>query len=147
MNSKPRSSRREEVPSFRHPLRLDRGEGRGEVSKSHASHPSPAAIATLKAQVAEWATKIRVKPRQVRLQKMRRKWASCSTAGTVSFNLDLVAQPAPFREYVIVHELLHLKVPNHGKLFKTLLRAYLPDYESIRPRPPGLDDPTASRTL
>jgi predicted metal-dependent hydrolase len=39
---------------------------------------------------------------------------------------------APFREYVIVHELLHLKVPNHGKLFKTLLRAYLPDCESIR---------------
>ncbi len=56
------------------------------------------------------------------------------------------AQPAPFREYVIVHELLHLKVPNHGKLFKTLLRAYLPDYESIRPLPP-LDFPVAGRTL
>jgi len=40
-----------------------------------------------------------------------------------------------FREYVIVHELLHLKVPNHGKLFKTLLRAYIPDYEKIKPQP------------
>jgi predicted metal-dependent hydrolase len=77
---------------------------------------------------------------------MRRKWASSSTAGTVSFSLDLLTQPAPFREYVIVHELLHLKVPNHGKLFKTLLRAYLPDYESIRPEPP-LDSPVAGRTL
>ena len=89
---------------------------------------------------------IRVKPRQVRLQAMRRKWASCSTAGTVSFSLDLLAQPPAFREYVIVHELLHLKVPNHGKLFKTLLRAYLPEYESIRPLPP-LDYPVAGRTL
>ena len=77
---------------------------------------------------------------------MRRKWASCSTAGTVSFSLDLLAQPAPFREYVIVHELLHLKVPNHGKLFKSLLRAYLPDYESIHPytSPPGA---SSGRTL
>jgi Protein of unknown function DUF45 len=38
-------------------------------------------------------------------------------------------------QYVIVHELLHLKVPNHGKLFKTLLRAYIPDYEKIKPQP------------
>jgi predicted metal-dependent hydrolase len=112
--------------------------------KSHP--PAPAAAAALKAQVAEWATKIRVKPRQVRLQKMRRKWASCSTVGTVSFSTELLSQPPAFREYVIVHELLHLKVRNHGKLFKTLLRAYLPDYESIRPLPP-LDSPVAGRTL
>lgn len=99
-----------------------------------------------RAQVAQWAERVLVKPRQVRLQAMRRKWASCSTAGTVSFNLDLLAQPVPFREYVIVHELLHLKVPNHGKLFKSLLRAYLPDYESIHP---GTSPPDAScgRTL
>jgi predicted metal-dependent hydrolase len=108
--------------------------------------PAPAAAAAFRSQVTHWAGRIRVKPRQVRLQKMRRKWASCSTAGTVSFSLDLLAQPAPFREYVIVHELLHLKVPNHGKLFKTLLSAYLPDYESIRP-PPPLDSPVAGRTL
>jgi predicted metal-dependent hydrolase len=95
-----------------------------------------ATAADFRAQVANWAQRIRVKPRQVRLQAMRRKWASCSTAGTVSFSLDLLAQPAPFREYVIVHELLHLKVPNHGKLFKSLLRAYLPDYESISQAPP-----------
>lgn len=92
--------------------------------------------------MAEWALKIRVKPRQVRLQKIRRKWASCSTAGTVSFSLGLLAQPAPFREYVIVHELLHLKVPNHGKLFKSLLRAYLPEYEEITTTPLDRDENT-----
>jgi predicted metal-dependent hydrolase len=47
---------------------------------------------------------------------------------------------------VIVHELLHLKVRNHGKLFKSLLRAYLPNYECTRPRP-TLDSPVAGRTL
>jgi predicted metal-dependent hydrolase len=42
-----------------------------------------------------------------------------------------IAGPPAFREYVIVHELLHLKVPNHGKLFKSLLRAYIPNYEVV----------------
>jgi hypothetical protein len=45
-----------------------------------------------------------------------------------------IRQPTAFREYVIVHELLHLKVPNHGKLFKSLLRAYIPNYELIKPQ-------------
>ncbi len=107
---------------------------------------SPQALADFKAQVAHWAGRIRAKPRQIRIQQMRRKWASCSTNGTVSFSADVLSQPASFREYVIVHELLHLKVPNHGKLFKSLLRAYIPNYESIRPRPP-LDSPVAGRTL
>jgi hypothetical protein len=92
--------------------------------------PTPATVASFKDQVTHWAGRIRVRPRQLRLQRMRRKWASCSTLGTVSFSTDVLAQSAAFREYVIVHELLHLKVPNHGKLFKTLLRAYLPNYES-----------------
>jgi predicted metal-dependent hydrolase len=102
--------------------------------KSRAT--APAAVAAFKSEVAQWVERIRVKPRQVRLQKMGRKWASCSTRGTVSFNQEVLTQAPDFREYVIVHELLHLKVPNHGKLFKTLLRAYIPNYESIRSRAP-----------
>lgn len=109
--------------------------------------PIPASVAAFKAQVASWAKRIRVKPRQLRLQQMRRKWASCSTRGTVSFSTDVLAQSSSFREYVIVHELLHLKVPNHGKLFKTLLRAHLPSYESIHPPPPPLNGPVTGRTV
>jgi hypothetical protein len=101
---------------------------------------SQAAIAAFKSQVTQWAERIRVRPRQLRLQRMRRKWASCSTRGTVSFSTEVLAQPPAFREYVIVHELLHLKVPNHGKLFKTLLRAYIPNYEAAIPSiSPGSD--------
>ncbi|HZM06550.1 MAG TPA: M48 family metallopeptidase [Candidatus Saccharimonadales bacterium] len=99
----------------------------------NSNPPITVAVADFKAQVAHWAIRIRAKPRQIRIQQMRRKWASCSTSGTVSFSTEVLAQPAAFREYVIVHELLHLKVPNHGKLFKTLLRAYIPDYEKIKP--------------
>ena len=82
-----------------------------------------------KAEVIKWAEKISVEPRQIRIQKMTKKWASCSTNGWVCFSTDILNAPKAFQEYVIVHELLHLQVPNHGKLFKSLLNTYLPGWE------------------
>lgn len=81
--------------------------------------------AVLKAEVEVWAKRIGVRPRQIRLRSMKRKWASCSTRGRLTFNTELLRQPARFRAEAIVHELLHLKVPNHSKLFKALLRTHL----------------------
>ncbi len=78
-----------------------------------------------KADVAAWARRIRVQPAEVHIRPMTRKWGSCSTLGRVSFNSELLAAPAQLRREVIVEELLHLRVPNHGKLFRTLKRAYL----------------------
>lgn len=85
-----------------------------------------------KERISAWAVKVRVQPKQVRLQTMTRKWASCSTEGRVSFSLDLLQEPSSFQDYVIVHELIHLKVPNHGKLFASLLAAHLPNYKYRR---------------
>ncbi|MBU4343965.1 MAG: M48 family metallopeptidase [Desulfobacteraceae bacterium] len=62
---------------------------------------------------------------------MTKKWASCSSRGRVCFSADLLQESETFQEYVIVHELLHLQVPNHGKLFKSLMSAYLPGWEAI----------------
>jgi predicted metal-dependent hydrolase len=89
-----------------------------------------------KAEVAAWATKLGVEPRQLHVRPMSRKWGSCSTTGRVTFDAGLLQERAQFRRQVIVHELLHLKVPNHGKLFKALLKAYLEDgtVEMRKPR-------------
>jgi len=84
-----------------------------------------------KERVNAWAVKVRVKPKQVRLQAMKRKWASCSLEGRVTFSLDLLEEASSFQDYVIVHELIHLKVPNHGKLFSSLLSAHLPGYKHM----------------
>lgn len=84
-----------------------------------------------KAEVTRWAEALKVKPKKVRVQRMRTKWASCSLKGSVTFSTNLFKEPEPFQQYVIVHELLHLQVPNHGKLFKSLMNAYLPGWETI----------------
>lgn len=78
-----------------------------------------------RAEVEAWAQRIGVTPREIRIRPMKRKWGSCSSQGRLTFDADLLRQPADFRREVIVHELLHLKVPNHGRLFKALMAAYL----------------------
>lgn len=78
-----------------------------------------------KMEVKAWALKIGVQTRDVHIRPMSRKWASCSTNGRLTFNIALLEEPASFRREVIVHELLHLKIPDHGRVFKALLRAYL----------------------
>ena len=78
-----------------------------------------------KREVRAWARRIGVEPKEVRLRPLKNKWASCSSNGRLTFNSDILSQPARFRAEAIVHELLHLKVPNHGKLFKELVKAYL----------------------
>ena len=78
-----------------------------------------------KVRVDRWAKQLRVRPKQLRIVKMRRKWASCSTAGRLTFNVALLRRPAGFQDEVIVHELLHLRLPHHGRLFKSLLRAHI----------------------
>ncbi len=84
-----------------------------------------------KARVLEWARKLDVNARSIYVRPMRRKWASCSTAGTLSFNDELLGMPQDLGDYVIVHELLHFSVPNHGKLWKSLMRVHLGEYESL----------------
>jgi predicted metal-dependent hydrolase len=84
----------------------------------------------LKGRVHHWAARIKVAPRVVRVQKMQRKWGSCSTKGTITLASDLVGQSDGFQDFVVVHELLHLRVPNHGRLFKTLMSAYVPNWRA-----------------
>lgn len=86
------------------------------------------ARAQFKMRVGAWVQRLRVRPKQVRVQQMTRKWASCSTAGWVTFSTALIRMPRAFQDYVIVHELLHLRLPNHGRLFKALLSAHVPSW-------------------
>jgi len=79
--------------------------------------------------VRQWATKIGVRTPQIHLRRMKRKWASISTTGRLTLDSGLLHLPKKLGEFVIVHELVHLIAPNHGKVFKSFLLAYLPDWE------------------
>lgn len=80
---------------------------------------------TFKAEVQCWAAQIGVAPKELHVRPMKRKWASASSSGRLTFDTGLLAEPATTRREVIVHELVHLKVGNHGPLFRSLVRAHL----------------------
>lgn len=86
------------------------------------------------ARTHDWAVRLDVRVRSVAIRRMRRKWASCSTAGRLTFDESLLSRPRDLQDYVIVHELLHVSVPNHGKLWKSLMRAHVGDYEALEVR-------------
>lgn len=94
----------------------------------------------LRRRTLAWAVKLRVNPRVVRVQDMRRKWGSCSSAGTVTLSSDLLDQEEHFQDYVIVHELLHLRYANHGRMFKALMSAHVPGWQTIEHRQTGNAD-------
>ena len=85
----------------------------------------------LRRRTHAWAVKLRVNPKVVRVQEMRRKWGSCTSRGTITLAADLVDQESMFQELVIVHELLHLRYPTHGRLFKAALSAHVPGWRKL----------------
>jgi len=78
-----------------------------------------------KEEVLRWAEKIGVNPREIHIRHMKKKWASCSTGGRLTFATELLQESRKKRHQIIVHELLHLRYPNHGRMFNVLLNTYL----------------------
>lgn len=94
--------------------------------------PPPAVEQTsageIRRMVRAWAVRVGVEPGRVQLRDMYQKWGSCSSRGNITLNTALCSLPRPLAEYVVLHELVHLKVFNHGKEFKALMAAHMPDY-------------------
>lgn len=83
-----------------------------------------------KQRVRLWADKLDVKVVWLGVRPMRNKWASCSTSGHLNFSDELPGLKSELWDYVIVHELLHFFVPNHGRLWKSLMRSHLGEFEA-----------------
>jgi len=81
-----------------------------------------------------FAQQLEVPIRWLAVRPMRHKWASCSTSGQLHFSSELLALDPELWDYVIVHELLHLSIPHHGKLWKALMAAHLGDWQAAEQR-------------
>ena len=73
-----------------------------------------------------------LKPKQLRLRYMSSQWGSCTSRGNICLNTALVYLPDPVIEYVIIHELCHLRFLNHSPAFWRAVAEHCPDYESYR---------------
>jgi len=74
----------------------------------------------------------KIKP-DLKIRKMKSKWGVCNiTNKTITLNQELIKLDSKYLEYVIYHELCHLKHPNHSKDFWNLVEVYIPNYKQIR---------------
>jgi predicted metal-dependent hydrolase len=81
-----------------------------------------------------WADRLTVQVKRVATRDQRQRWGSCAPDGTIRFNWRIVMAEPSLIDYVVVHELLHLRVRNHGPEFWTEMAATLPDYAQRRKR-------------
>jgi predicted metal-dependent hydrolase len=80
----------------------------------------------------EEADRLRVAYRRIRIGGQRSRWGSCSPRGTLSFNWRLVLAPFEVLDYVVVHELCHLRVPDHSQRFWRLVERQRPRWRDQR---------------
>ncbi len=85
-----------------------------------------------KSFVDQYSKKLDVSPKTVKVKEQKHLWGSCSKDGTVNINWHLVFAPKQILEYVVVHELCHLKYRNHSKQFWHLLGSVFPDWEKCK---------------
>jgi len=82
-------------------------------------------VQDFKTEVRTWTEEIGVEPKEIHVREMKRKWASCSNKGRLTFSYALLNTRYEQRSIAIVHELLHLRYESHNKMFKSLLSAHL----------------------
>ena len=91
-----------------------------------------AAAAHAGARLAELAERVGRQPERLVIRAQRSRWGSCSSRGIVNLNWRLMQMPAAVFDYVLVHELCHLLVPNHSPRFWREVVRVLPDFAAQR---------------
>ena len=90
------------------------------------------AHAYIKQRTSELAASLGVSYNRIFIRSQRTRWGSCSSMGNISLNWKLIMFPPRIIDYVIIHELAHLRVMGHGKAFWDVVAAHCPDWRACR---------------
>ncbi len=102
-----------------------------EEKKIFTEHKNSALVLAEK-KVKEWSQHYNFPFNKICVRNSRSRWGSCSSKGTLCFNYKIVFLPKHLADYLVVHELCHLKERNHSKNFWALVEEKIPDYETRR---------------
>ena len=103
-----------------------------DIEKYYSIFYKNEAILTLPSRVSHYARKINLYPKEIKFKKMRRRWGSCSSEGIVTLNTMMMQLSYAHIDYIIVHELAHLRHMNHSRDFHTLVRSILENEQDLR---------------
>lgn len=83
-------------------------------------------------RLAFWSAQLGVAPRRIAVRDQRSRWGSCSSAGNINLNWRLLLLPTSLSDYVLVHELCHLRRMDHSPAFWNEVARVLPDWRERR---------------
>jgi predicted metal-dependent hydrolase len=83
---------------------------------------------------AEWCRHRKLPQPKLRLRRMPKRWGSALPDGTICLNPELIQAPSACIDYVITHEICHLKHPDHGPKFRAMLQQLCPDWKRLKER-------------
>ncbi len=90
------------------------------------------ALAVVTESLRKLQSRYGISPKRIVIRNQRTRWGSCSRTGTISFNYRLLLLPERLRDYVLAHELCHLREFNHARRFWELVEETFPDYRELR---------------
>jgi len=111
---------------------LEKAKNSIDIEKYYHHFYKNEALLTLPSRVSHYARKMNLHPKEIRFKKMRRRWGSCSSEGIVTLNTMMMQLTYEHIDYIIVHELAHLRHMNHSKEFHALVRTILENERSLR---------------
>ncbi|HKG87682.1 MAG TPA: M48 family metallopeptidase [Nitrososphaeraceae archaeon] len=79
-------------------------------------------------KVGKHSKRIGVRVKRIAIKKLRNRWGSLTKNGVVNINLNLVKAPEDVIDYIVLHELCHLKIKEHSHHYWDLLHKYMPNY-------------------
>ncbi|CUH96916.1 hypothetical protein P22_3028 [Propionispora sp. 2/2-37] len=91
-----------------------------------------AAADLLTTKTMEWSKKLHVLPKQIHIKEQKTRWGSCSALGNINYNWRIIMAPTGVIDYLVVHELSHLRELNHSRQFWLLVESCLPNYKQER---------------
>ena len=100
-----------------------------KVRKLYIEWSKKKALPLLEQSVKKYSKKIGVEYSKILVKKQKNRWGSVSKNGTINFNENLIRAPSIIVDYVVAHEVCHLKIPNHSQSFWKLLSSIMSDYD------------------
>jgi predicted metal-dependent hydrolase len=86
----------------------------------------------LASKTAFWAKHLAVKPQKITLRDQKSRWGSCSSLGNINYNWRIIMAPLEIMDYLVIHELAHLRFPNHSKAFWFEVQRFCPEFSQHR---------------
>jgi len=102
---------------------------KSKIRKLYFEWSKKKAFPLLEKSIKKYSKKIGVNYSKILVKNQKNRWGSVSKKGTLNFNQNLIRAPSKIVDYIVAHEVCHLKIPNHSTSYWRLLSSVMPDYK------------------